>query len=92
MEQKLLAIEAGLGVGHLPRHRVAAGLASGVLLQVGEQGSTPQEYLAWRLTNRGKGLADGKADLHDQFCFDYPILYRLCSLHFILYLFYFYTS
>ena len=58
MEQKLLAIEAGLGVGHLPRHRVAAGLASGVLLQVGEQGSTPQEYLAWRLTNRGKGLAE----------------------------------
>jgi DNA-binding transcriptional LysR family regulator len=56
---KLAAIEAGLGVGHLPRHQVAAALATGTLIakEVAEPKATLPLYLAWRSDHEGKALA-----------------------------------
>ena len=56
MEQKTLAIKAGLGVGHLPRHRIAQELADGTLLQLAVEPDTPEQYLSWELSNKGQGL------------------------------------
>ena len=57
IEQKEQAILAGLGIGHLPRHRVKRHLDSGTLLalDLGEAGNH-EEFLAWKLSNKGKGL------------------------------------
>lgn len=55
-DQKLLAIEAGLGVGHLPRHRIEGRLATGELLPLSTGPVHPEQFIAWELTNRGKGL------------------------------------
>ena len=56
MEQKALAIKAGLGVGHLPRDRIRDELARGELLPLPITPSNPEQFIAWALTNRGKGL------------------------------------
>jgi len=57
IEQKEQAILAGLGIGHLPRHRVERHLDSGALLalDLGEA-SHHEEFLAWKISNKGKGL------------------------------------
>lgn len=57
IEQKQLAILAGLGVGHLPRHRVENLLQGGTLLEVqlGEV-SNPEQFIAWKTSSKGKGL------------------------------------
>ena len=57
IEQKEQAILAGLGIGHLPRHRVKRHLDSGALLalDLGEAGNH-EEFLAWKISNKGKGL------------------------------------
>ena len=57
IEQKEQAILAGLGIGHLPRHRVKRHLDSGALLalDLGEA-SNHEEFLAWKISNKGKGL------------------------------------
>ncbi len=58
MEQKVLAIKAGLGVGHLPRDRIEDELARGELLPLSVTPSNPEQFVAWALTNRGKGLQE----------------------------------
>ena len=57
MEQKLLAIQSGLGIGHVPRHRIEHQLARGELIELNIVPTRPEQFMAWELTNRGKGLA-----------------------------------
>ena len=56
--QKQEAIQAGLGIGHLPRHRIASQLASGELIELpmGSDKDT-DNYMVWKLSNKGEGLA-----------------------------------
>ncbi len=59
MDQKVAAICAGLGVGHLPRHRIAALLERGELLPLPltqVRGEEQQSFIAWKLSRKGKGL------------------------------------
>jgi len=57
MDQKHEAIRAGIGIGHLPRHRIQAELDQGELLELTAQNTTPPEnFLAWKISNKGKGL------------------------------------
>lgn len=58
IDQKVEAIVAGIGIGHLPRERVQALIAAGTLVEVAlEEGVIPDSYLAWKVSNKGKGLA-----------------------------------
>lgn len=57
IDQKVEAIRAGMGVGHLPRHRVQHFIDSGELLalnlgKVSEFGS----FIAWKASNKGRGV------------------------------------
>ncbi len=57
IDQKVAAIRAGIGIGHLPRQRVQSHLDCGELLQL--QGIEPQthdNYMAWKIANKGMGL------------------------------------
>jgi len=56
IEQKEQAILAGLGIGHLPRHRIRSHLDRGTLLELalGEI-TNHEEFLAWKISNKGKG-------------------------------------
>src|SRR5210317_862180 len=57
MDQKVEAILAGTGIGHLPRERIQRHLGSGALIELSLAGVTNhQSYLAWRISNQGKGL------------------------------------
>ena len=56
MEQKKQAILAGLGIGHLPRHRIKSELGSGDLLALDIPATTPEQFIAWSINNKGKGL------------------------------------
>jgi DNA-binding transcriptional LysR family regulator len=58
MQQKIEAQVAGLGVGFLPRHRVAAQLAKGTLVELAVEGGVPATplHLVWRAGNRGRAL------------------------------------
>lgn len=58
ISQKIQAIEAGIGVGFLPKERIKNQLESGTiksLLFNGEK-KTIEVYLAWKIANKGKGL------------------------------------
>jgi DNA-binding transcriptional LysR family regulator len=57
IEQKVEAILAGIGIGHLPRQRIQRYLNSGALLplEIGESSDT-ENFLAWNIGNKGKGL------------------------------------
>ena len=56
MEQKLQAILAGLGVGHLPRYSIGDLLAQGKLQVVASEHVNPEQFVAYKLTNRGGGV------------------------------------
>jgi len=57
MEQKLEAIVAGIGIGHLPRQRIQAYLDTGILVVLPlESQRQPEVFLAWKISNKGKGL------------------------------------
>jgi DNA-binding transcriptional LysR family regulator len=56
-DQKMHAILAGIGIGHLPRHRIQNYLDQGVLLPLDiEQKNNEKSFLAWKISNKGKGL------------------------------------
>ncbi len=57
IDQKVEAILAGIGIGHLPRQRIQRHLNSGALipLDLGKVDSH-ENFLAWKITNKGKGL------------------------------------
>jgi DNA-binding transcriptional LysR family regulator len=59
MEHKIAAQCRGLGVGYLPRHRIATELNDGRLRLIRLEESRPPQSIsvAWRHTNKGKGLA-----------------------------------
>jgi DNA-binding transcriptional LysR family regulator len=57
MDQKTHAILAGTGIGNLPKHRIQGYLDEGTLLPLGiEQKDNAESFLAWKISNKGKGL------------------------------------
>ena len=57
MDQKVAALKAGLGAGHLPRNRIDNDLQSGKLLKLKlEPGDDLESFLAWKISNKGKAL------------------------------------
>jgi DNA-binding transcriptional LysR family regulator len=57
IDQKVAAIRAGIGIGHLPRQRIQAQLDSGELLPLGlATVSVLENFLAWKISNKGRGL------------------------------------
>lgn len=57
IDQKVHAILAGIGIGHLPQQRIQQHLDDGTLisLDLGEKAVT-ENFLAWKIGNKGKGL------------------------------------
>lgn len=57
IDQKTHAILAGIGIGNLPKHRIQGYLDEGTLLPLGiEQKDNAESFLAWKISNKGKGL------------------------------------
>ncbi|MFT5894616.1 MAG: DNA-binding transcriptional LysR family regulator [bacterium] len=56
-DQKVEAILAGIGIGHLPRHRIQRRLDAGALIPF-DFGEKPiyGNFLAWNISNKGKAL------------------------------------
>ena len=59
IDYKINAIKAGIGAGYIPRSRILDELASGELRELTLSSPTTALplYIAWKTTNRGKGLA-----------------------------------
>ena len=57
VDQKVEAILAGIGIGHLPRHRIQRYLDNGELIPL-DLGERPihENFLAWNISNKGKAL------------------------------------
>jgi len=56
MDQKIQALRAGLGIGHLPRHRAQSHLNSGHLLALSLNAELGHNFIAWKLANKGRAL------------------------------------
>jgi DNA-binding transcriptional LysR family regulator len=57
IDQKIEAILAGIGIGHLPRHRIQRYLDSAVLKELKlDNVSNHEDFMAWKISNKGKGL------------------------------------
>ena len=57
MDQKIEAILAGIGIGHLPRKRIQQHLDRGELKELKLANVSNHEYfMAWKISNKGKGL------------------------------------
>ena len=57
IDQKVAAILAGIGIGHLPRQRIQKQLNNGELIPlVLAEGPAHDIFLAWKIGNKGKGL------------------------------------
>lgn len=59
MDQKVEAIVASIGIGHLPRKRIGQDLKSGKLIELkinDTEARNHENYIAWKITNKGKGL------------------------------------
>lgn len=57
IDQKVEAILAGIGIGHLPRQRIQKYLDSGALVTLNlKTESINESFLAWKLSNKGKGM------------------------------------
>ena len=57
IDQKVEAILAGIGIGHLPRQRVQTYLDNGALTELAlAETNNPESFLAWKISNKGKGL------------------------------------
>jgi DNA-binding transcriptional LysR family regulator len=65
---KLEAIMSGIGIGYLPTHIVQKYITSGELTEIVlKDKKLPQDlFMAWKITNKGKGLRALKAILLDQ--------------------------
>lgn len=58
IDQKRAAIVAGIGIGHLPRHRIEEELRSGILTPLNlQEKSTQGSFIVWKIDHKGKGLA-----------------------------------
>jgi len=58
MEQKILAVLQGVGVGFLPSHKIKQYVATGELVSLAINKSAPvtAQYCSWRVNNKGKAL------------------------------------
>lgn len=57
IDQKIEAIQAGIGIGHLPRHRIQPYIDNGDLIELSlAEDSTLDHFIAWKSSNKGKGL------------------------------------
>ncbi len=57
VDQKVEAILAGIGIGHLPRQRIQQHLSSGALIPLDfVEGDIHDNFIAWKISNKGKGL------------------------------------
>jgi DNA-binding transcriptional LysR family regulator len=57
IDQKIGAILAGIGIGHLPRKRIEQQLNKGELIALDlAQNSDHENFIAWKIINKGKGL------------------------------------
>lgn len=57
VDQKVEAILAGIGIGHLPRQRIQQQLSNGELIALNlAEGSDHENFLAWKISSKGKGL------------------------------------
>lgn len=56
IDQKLSALLAGLGIGHMPRHRIQAYLDNGQLLPLALSSPATELFIAWKISNKGKAL------------------------------------
>jgi DNA-binding transcriptional LysR family regulator len=57
IDQKIEAVVAGIGIGNLPRQRIQHHLNSGLLLPLNlKESESFSYYLAWKISNKGKGL------------------------------------
>jgi DNA-binding transcriptional LysR family regulator len=57
IDQKIEAIQAGIGIGHLPRQRIEQQLSKGELIALNlAQESDQDNFIAWKISNKGKGL------------------------------------
>ena len=57
IDQKVEAIRAAIGIGHLPRQRIQSLLDSGELVELGlAEASVPESFIAWKISSKGKGL------------------------------------
>jgi DNA-binding transcriptional LysR family regulator len=57
IDQKVEAILAGIGIGHLPRQRIQTHLDDGALTELCLADTrNPESFLAWKISNKGKGL------------------------------------
>lgn len=54
--QKIEAIKAGIGIGHLPRHRIQRLLDSGELIELETVSAYSENFIAWKISNKGKAL------------------------------------
>ena len=57
IEQKVEAILAGLGIGHLPRYRIQQHLQEARLIELPMEPANPECFIAWEITNRGRALS-----------------------------------
>lgn len=66
MEQKVAAICSGLGIGHLPRGRIAPLLHNGTLIELQHSPADlpAQLFLAWNLSHKGRALKALTEQLH----------------------------
>ena len=59
IDHKVEAILAGVGIGHLPKQRIQKHLDSGELIALKlAESSVHDNFLAWKISNKGKGLQE----------------------------------
>jgi len=57
IDQKVAAIVAGIGIGHLPRLRIQGLLSEGKLIPLNlDKPPLHENFIAWKMGNKGKGL------------------------------------
>lgn len=56
IDQKKEAILAGIGIGHLPYHRIRQELENGKLVVLDLEATSVDNFIAWKITHKGKGL------------------------------------
>ena len=56
MDQKIQAQLAGLGIGHLPRHRIQHYLDDGTLQAIPVTQAPNENFIAWKISHKGKAL------------------------------------
>jgi DNA-binding transcriptional LysR family regulator len=56
MDQKIQAQLSGLGIGHLPKHRIQTYLDNGKLLPLPFVQTPHENFIAWKISHKGKAL------------------------------------